>query len=116
MGESVAPRSRVSHVPAQTLRRRRYKSPSLLTLTYIISNSDGGGYQARRLGASMASTSAATTAGTRDERIRQAMEQVSNGVSVPSAAKHFDILPSTLYRHRKGGIKRRGGQTVFLAE
>ena len=66
--------------------------------------------------ASMTSTSTATTAGTRDERIRQALDQVANGVSVPAAAKHFDIPPSTLYRHRKGRVKRRGGQTVFSAE
>ena len=116
MGVSVAPRSRASHVPDQTERRRRYKSPSLLTAPHIISNFSGGGYQDRRLGATMASTSAATTAGSREDRIRQALEQVSSGVSVPAAAKHFDIPPSTLYRHRKGGIKRRGGQTVFSAE
>ena len=61
-------------------------------------------------------TSTATTAGTRDERIRQALDQVANGVSVAAAAKHFDIPPSTLYRHRKGRVKRRGGQTVFSAE
>jgi len=64
----------------------------------------------------MASTSTATTAGTRHERIRQALEQVAMGVSVTAAAKHFDIPPSTLYRHRKGHVKRRGGQTVFSAE
>ena len=38
------------------------------------------------------------------------------GVSVTAAAKHFDIPPSTLYRHRKGHVKRRAGQTVFSAE
>ena len=96
-------------MPAQTVRRRQYKNRSLSTLTYIISNSGGGGYQDRRLGAAMASTSAATTAGSREDRIHQALEQVSNGVSVPAAVKHFNIPPSTLYRHRKGGIKRRDG-------
>ena len=94
----------------------RYIRAVLSNLTFYISNFGGGGDQDRRIEAAMASTSAATTAGSREDRIRQALEQVSGGVSVPAAAKYFDIPPSTLYRHRKGGIKRRGGQTVFSAE
>ena len=83
------------HVPAQTMRRRRYKRAGLLTLTSYLSNSSDGGYQDRRIGAAMVWTSAATTADTRDERIRLAVEQVSNGSSVPVAAKHFNIPHST---------------------
>ena len=97
------------------MRARRYIRAGLSNLTSYISNSGGGGDQDRRIEAAMASTSAATTAGSREDRIRQALEQVSSGVSVPAAVKYFDIPPSTLYRHRKGGIKRRGGQTVFSA-
>ena len=93
-------------MPVKAMRRRRYIRAVLSNLTFYISNFGGGGGQDRRIEAAMASTSAATTAGTRDERIRLAVEQVSNGSSVPAAAKHFNIPSSTLYRHRKGGIKR----------
>ena len=94
MGESVAPRSHASHAPAQTVRHCQYKSPSLLTLTYIIRNSGSGGYQDRRLGSDGIDLSS-NGAGTRDDRIRQGIGKVLNGVSVPAAAQHFNIPPST---------------------
>ena len=47
------------------------------------------------------------------EDIRRAVNAVKNGMAFREASKRYGIPTSVIFRHKKGNVKRQGGQTVL---